>query len=77
MTIHQGEKMEFIALFLIIIVVLFLLLSKTNKAEKVLTPYELNGPLFTPAERSFYGVLNLACNDKAVVFGKVRIADIL
>jgi DNA-directed RNA polymerase subunit RPC12/RpoP len=77
MTIPQGEKMEFIALFLIIIVVLFLLFFKTNKAEEVLTPYELNGPLFTPAERSFYGVLNLACEDKAVVFGKVRIADIL
>ena len=69
--------MAFIALFIIVIVVLLLLLLKTNKSKKDLTPYELIGPLFTPAERSFYGVLNLACEDSAVVFGKVRIADIL
>lgn len=40
-------------------------------------PYRLIGPLFSVAERSFYGVLSLACSDKALVFGKVRIADII
>ena len=69
--------MEFIGLFIIVIVVLLLFLLMTNKTKEELTPYELIGPLFTPAERSFYGVLNLACQDSAVVFGKVRIADIL
>lgn len=68
--------MEFVALFILVIIVL-ILLSKVKMAETVEAPYELNGPLFTPAERSFYGVLNLACESKAVVFGKVRIADIL
>ncbi|MFT6779361.1 MAG: ssDNA-binding Zn-finger/Zn-ribbon topoisomerase 1 [Paraglaciecola sp.] len=73
--------MEFIALFLIVIVLLFIFiftfLSKNKSSKQTVTPYELCGPLFTPAERSFYGVLKLACEDKAVVFGKVRIADIL
>jgi len=40
-------------------------------------PYRLRDPLFSVAERSFYGALSLACADKAIVFGKVRIADIL
>ncbi len=39
--------------------------------------YEPVGPLFSAAERSFYGVLTLAADENAVVFGKVRIADIL
>tara|TARA_B100000780_G_C21014131_1_gene406212 strand:+ start:324 stop:950 length:627 start_codon:yes stop_codon:yes gene_type:complete len=68
--------MEFIALFLVIIVLL-ILFTKANKSAAVQTPYELSGPLFTPAERSFYGVLNLACDNKVLIFGKVRIADVL
>ena len=75
--IPQGDQMEFIALFLIVIVLLFILLFKNKSSKQTVAPYELCGPLFTPAERSFYGVLKLACEDKAVVFGKVRIADIL
>ena len=68
--------MEFIAL-LIIIVILLVVLSKAKTTSSIETPYELVGPLFTPAERSFLGILNLACDDKAVILGKVRIADIL
>ena len=68
--------MEFIAL-LLVIVVLLIILTKTNKSVSIKTPYELIGPLFTPAERSFYGVLEMACRDKVLVFGKVRIADVL
>ena len=40
-------------------------------------PYEKLGVLFTPAERSFLGVLNQVVSDKAQVFGKVRVADII
>lgn len=70
--------MEFIVLLLGIIV-LILIFSKIKNSVPVSieAPYELIGPLFTPAERSFYGVLSLACEDQALVFGKVRIADIL
>jgi len=40
-------------------------------------PYQKAGTLFTPAERSFMGVLKLAVGDKAMVLGKVRVADVL
>jgi ssDNA-binding Zn-finger/Zn-ribbon topoisomerase 1 len=39
--------------------------------------YKLKGPLFSAPERSFYGVLSLVTARKAVIFAKVRIADIL
>ncbi len=40
--------------------------------------YRKKGPLLTPAERSFYGVLLQAIDsDKYCVFGKVRVADLL
>jgi len=40
--------------------------------------YRKKGPLFTPAERSFYGVLLQAIDrDKYQVFGKVRVADLI
>ncbi|PKG82775.1 topoisomerase [Colwellia sp. 75C3] len=68
--------MEFIILFLIFVILLVVLL-KAKTTPPIEASYELIGPLFTPAERSFLGTLNLACDDKAVVFGKVRIADIL
>lgn len=68
--------MEFVALFILVIIAL-IFLSKIKTTKIVEAPYELAGPIFTPAERSFYGVLNLACESQAVIFGKVRIADIL
>jgi len=39
--------------------------------------YKRKDPLFSPAERSFYGVMAQAISDKALIFGKVRVADIL
>ncbi|RTE66576.1 DUF2726 domain-containing protein [Amphritea opalescens] len=40
--------------------------------------YRKRGALFTPAERSFYGVLLQAIDsDQYQVFGKVRVADLL
>lgn len=40
-------------------------------------PYTKAGPLFTPAERSFLGVLQQAVGEDAQVFGKVRVADVI
>ena len=40
-------------------------------------PYDLQETLFSPAERSFLGVLDLAVSDQARVFAKVRVADVL
>lgn len=52
-------------------------LNVTPSKSKEAYPYRLRGSLFSVAERSFYGVLSLACADKAIVLGKVRIADII
>lgn len=40
-------------------------------------PYQNAGALFSPAERSFYGVLNQAAGQTAKIFGKVRVADVV
>ena len=40
-------------------------------------PYQKTGALFTPAERSFLGVLHQAVEGKASIFGKVRVADVV
>jgi len=40
-------------------------------------PYQLIGPLFTPAERSFLAVLNSILKEDVHILGKVRVADIL
>ncbi len=39
--------------------------------------YKKIDTLFSPAERSFYGVLNQAVSGRATIFGKVRVADII
>jgi hypothetical protein len=70
--------MEWLLLLALLIIAALVVLALTKKsANSEEFPYELNEQLFSPAERSFYGVLNQAVQDKAVVFGKVRIADIL
>ena len=40
-------------------------------------PYQKTGALFSPAERSFLGVLHQAVGDNAAIFGKVRVADVV
>ena len=65
-------------LILGIIIVLIILLKVMNTSGSASSfPYELQGPLFTPAERSFLGVLNSVLKDEVNIFGKVRVADIL
>ena len=68
--------MEWIVLLgIILIAVLAMRLIRRIGPGKY--PYQLNERLFSPAERSFYGVLTQAVKNDAVVFGKVRVADIL
>lgn len=68
--------MEWLILIFVLIALVFLIL-KRGKARTEDSPYVIKKQLFTPAERSFYGVLNQALGDDAVVFGKVRVADVL
>ena len=72
--------MIWIALALIAIALIFsILLKLKQKAGRSSQqhPYNKIDSLFTPAERSFLGVLNQAIEDNAFVFGKVRVADVL
>jgi hypothetical protein len=68
--------MEWLILLTLVLLAAFALLTrKGGNANKF--AYEKNEPLFSPAERSFFGVLNQAAKDDAVVLGKVRVADVL
>jgi hypothetical protein len=60
----------------IVIVVAVLLGSRRNAGAAVGFPYEKSKTLFSPAERSFLGVLEQALSSEHRVFGKVRIADV-
>ena len=59
----------------VIVVVLLLLLRKIKSNSAY--PYKKLDALFTPAERSFLGVLTQAVDNKYQIFGKVRVADVI
>lgn len=70
--------------FVVIVVILFLLVGLLLAALKVKSATKDDGlsfdslkTLFTPAERSFLGVLEQALNDSYRVFGKVRLGDLV
>jgi ssDNA-binding Zn-finger/Zn-ribbon topoisomerase 1 len=68
-----------IAAIVIVAIGLFFLARRSEKrkpAEKVL-PYQKSEALFSPAERSFLGVLHKAVGNNAAIFGKVRVADVV
>ncbi|RII28692.1 MAG: hypothetical protein CXR31_02080 [Geobacter sp.] len=60
----------------IIIVVLAVLKTKQPSIDNGLT-FERREPLFSPAERSFLGVLEQSLDKRYRVFGKVRLGDIV
>ncbi len=69
-----------LVLVLIAVVVAFVLLKRRNSSasgNEESYPYVLGDGLFTPAERSFLGVLDQAVGSDLRVFGKVRVADII
>lgn len=77
--------MEWLFLFVVLVVVAILVLksklpAKANRDDSASAdefPYQRAGALFTPAERSFLGVLDQAVAGRARVFGKVRVGDVL
>lgn len=69
--------MEWLLLLLLALVVAAAALIKGKAKGAQAYPYRLNTALFTPAERSFLGVLQQAAADEAIVFGKVRVADVI
>jgi ssDNA-binding Zn-finger/Zn-ribbon topoisomerase 1 len=58
---------------------LFFLAKRTDKGRqsREVLPYQKSEALFTPAERSFLGVLRQAVGTNAAIFGKVRVADVV
>jgi hypothetical protein len=48
-----------------------------NKGQPKGYPYEKGPALFTPAERSFLGVLEQAVDGRLRIMGKVRLADVV
>ena len=51
--------------------------DKSTNGEGERLPYALEEGLFSPAERSFLGVLDQALGKNYRVFGKVRVADVV
>jgi len=66
-----------IAVIVVVVVALIIILSKAKPGGEADYPYRKLDALFTPAERSFLGVLMQVVENDAQVFGKVRVADVL
>ena len=66
-----------LAIVLIVIVVLVAVKRKQSHNGEAGASYIRTPALFTPAERSFLGVLDLAVGNDFRVFGKVRVGDVL
>lgn len=71
--------MVWLVLLVVVLVVLAVLAAKLksqgHKDEGY--PYNKNQVLFSPAERSFLGVLEQAVGEEYRIFGKVRVADVV
>src|SRR5690554_4991478 len=72
--------MEWLIAFIVVVmavVVLIALKSKSSVPASNEYPYRKNDSLFTPAERSFLGILDQMLGAQYRIMGKVRIADLL
>ena len=74
--------MKFIILVIIVLVLFVIFKTKLKQQSQGSDKqseffYRKLGVLFTPAERSFLGVLNQAIDGDTIIFGKVRVADVL
>lgn len=68
--------MLLLVVVLLVFVALAALKGKAGGTGSVGFPYQPAKPLFSPAERSFLGVLDQAVGPDHRVFGKVRVADV-
>jgi len=72
--------MNWVVIAVVIVVVLAIVVIKLSQKQGIQQteyPYRKLDVLFTPAERSFLGVLNQAVGKNAQIFGKVRVADVI
>ena len=67
-----------VAISLIVaLAILFVFLIRVGSGRSTRLPYEQAGPLLTPAERNFFGVLKQVVRDGYLITFKVRIGDVL
>lgn len=71
MTGHTSTVLMCVVLVAAVLAVFFIGAWTARK------PYKLCTSLFTPAERNFYYALTKAVDESQVVFGKVRVADLI
>jgi hypothetical protein len=64
-------------LIVVFVVVVVLARLKGGSGGTAVADYSKKRTLFSPAERSFLGVLEQAVADEYRVFGKIRVADVL
>jgi hypothetical protein len=62
---------------LVILGVAAFLLKARSRKETAEYPYQKTDSLFSPAERSFLGVLEQSVGDRFRILGKIRVADVL
>ena len=68
----------YFGLLILIVVIVGAISAFTQKPKPNISyPYQKQNKLFTPAERSFLGVLDQVVGDQYRVFGKVRLADVI
>jgi hypothetical protein len=73
---HPEQFTPLLAIFVILIIAVVLAsILRTVGGGKI--SYERREKLFTPAERSFLGVLEQVVGTQYRVFGKIRLADIV
>ena len=65
------------ALIIVFVVVLVIARLKGGVGRTAVSDYSKRRTLFSPAERSFLGVLEQAVGEEYRVFGKIRVADVL
>jgi len=61
----------------VVLVLIFAISSRRREKPKRVRLFRQQDSLFTPAERSFLGVLDQASAGRYRIFGKVRIADVV
>jgi len=72
---HIGSIIGVVALVSVVVILKFVLTILKQKPSTF--PYESAGILLSPAERSFFGVLEQALGNTYRIFCKVRLADVL
>lgn len=60
-----------------VVVVLASLVFKKPSTPNLSQLYQKENKLFSPAERSFLGILQHACANDYIILGKIRVADII